>query len=503
MTLTKIVTGALILIMAVSTQAFGAGAKTKRKPAGLKAPPQFVILAFDGSFDLGFWEESQRFADTVPTHDVAGNKTTLKFTYFVNPVYYISEDIESKSKIYKTPRLGKAVSCIGWSDNKQDVIPRVNSTAKAYRNGHEIASHANSHCSADGVDPNDPLYGKPWGLADWKSEFEQFNYMLFNAFKLNGINKPESLGFNSSTIIGFRAPKLATTASMWPALKASGFRYDTSLTSAPTYWPRRHPATRIWNFPLGVIKVAGTNKTTFSMDYNWMHRQTGGKSNPNLSTEARDRLRNQVVASYKYYFKINYFGGRGPIHIGHHFSKWNSGAYWLAMQDFAKFVCNKPDVKCVTYREYEEWLTAAPGPLLASYRNGDFDRLRDDGTIKNISTPVLASVRLEQDSDTVEAVTDVNAESQIAAAGWRKQLSINFEPLPGNASQISREDLVAKVGVGNEVVLRASLVSRDGEEINAETRKISKIGTDDEETSEPLEEKALQGEGADAHTIPE
>jgi hypothetical protein len=46
------------------------------------------------------------------------------------------------------------------------------------------------------------------------------------------------------------------------------------------------------------------------------------------------------------------------VHIGHHFSKWNGGAYWGAMQTFAKRVCGLPEVKCVTYGELVTYMEA-------------------------------------------------------------------------------------------------------------------------------------------------
>jgi len=320
MTLTKIVTLALSFAL-IAPSAGAATAKNKRKPSALAAPPQFVILAFDGSLDNSFWEESLRFADTVPTRNAAGEKTTLKFTYFVNPVYYI-EDTKSARSAYKTPRMdGRSVSCIGWSKSRADIVPRIDWTAKAHRTKHEIGSHANSHCDASGRDPDNPMAGKPWGLENWRDEFRQFNNLLFNALSINGLkpsgNNPGGLGFDKSTIIGFRAPLLATTPSMWQALKEYGFKYDTSKDAEPNYWPRRHETTGIWNFPLARIKSQGYTRNTFSMDYNWLCRQSGCASVKNLSDTQRTRFKNEMLNSYKYYFKKSYHGNRAQIGRAH------------------------------------------------------------------------------------------------------------------------------------------------------------------------------------------
>lgn len=506
MKMTRIVTAALIATMSAGL-AHAAKGKDKRKPQAIEAPPQYVILAFDGSLSNDFWKESQDFADTVSTEGIDGKKTTVKFTYFVNPPYYLDS---AKKSAYRTPGLNKPVSCIGWSNGRDSIVPRIDLTNRAYKRGHEIGSHANSHCDQTGTDKSNPLYGHRWGLDEWMSEFKQFDAIFFNLFKVNGLSpsaaNPKGFDFDKSDIIGFRAPLLGHTPEMWPALKASGFKYDTSKSSEPTYWPQRHP-TGIWNFPLGTIKIAGTNKTTYSMDYNFMCRQTACVSKSEKLSDAEYlRLKNQMLDSYKYYFKINYFGGRGPIHIGHHFSKWNRGAYWNAMKEFAQFVCGKPDVRCVTYREYLTWLENLErndSNTLAAYRKGQFQRLRDDNTIKNIATPVLADVRLEETPEGIMATTDLAVEDRMPALGWRKQLSVNFEPVEANEAVITKADLVKKVGEGNTALVRASLVTRDGQEINSSTFRYEKIGTPEEVIVGPMEERAMEGESIEAHTMPE
>lgn len=506
MKLTRIVTGALCISL-LAGAAHATKGKDKRKPQALDAPPQYVILAFDGSLSNDFWKESQDFADSVATEGIKGEKTTVKFTYFVNPPYYLDS---AKRSAYQTPGLGKPVSCIGWSNGRDTIVPRIDLTNRAFKNGHEIGSHANSHCDQSGQDKSNPLYGKRWGMKEWMSEFKQFNDIFFNLFRINGLSpsaaNPKGFDFKQSNIIGFRAPLLAHTPEMWPALKANGFKYDTSKSSEPTYWPQRHP-TGIWNFPLGTIKVAGTNRTTYSMDYNFMCRQTGCASiSEKLSDAEYLRLKNQMLDSYKYYFKINYFGGRGPIHIGHHFSKWNRGAYWVAMKEFAKFVCGKPGVRCVTYREYLTWLEDLErndATTLAAYRKGQFQRLRDDNSIKNIATPVLADVRLEETVEGLQVMTELAVEDRMPALGWRKRLSVNFEPVEANESALTKEALVKQIGEGNSALVRAALVTRDGVEINASTYKYEKLGTAEETVTGPLEDRAMMGETAEAHTMPE
>jgi hypothetical protein len=45
-----------------------------------------------------------------------------------------------------------------------------------------------------------------------------------------------------------------------------------------------------------------------------------------------------------------------PLSIGHHFSLWNKGIYWTALQRFVLDVCTLPEVKCITHGQMAEWL---------------------------------------------------------------------------------------------------------------------------------------------------
>ncbi len=469
----------------------------QRKPSGGEdRPPQYVLLAFDGSLNLSFWRESVVFADTVSTLNNQNQAAKLKFTYFINPVYYL----EAKNKdAYSTPGLDRPVSCIGWSTPANSFGLRIQATNKAFDSGHEIGSHANSHCDASGRDSNNPMYGHPWSEANWTSEFEQFNKLLFGAFQINGA-PPQPISFTQENIKGFRAPLLAVTDGLWPTLKKFNFRYDTSKTSAPTYWPQRM-SWGGWNFPLAQIKIAGTTKKTLSMDYNWLCAQTACATKPNLSSAERERLKKQMLDSYKYYFKINYFGGRGPIHIGHHFSQWNQGIYWQAMKEFAHEVCRKPEVRCVTYSEYANFLDGLSSSQYEKYRSGQFEKLPDDQSIQDIATPLLAEIRLDMGNDAFEAMVADSDLNKMKVTGWSVQLKVNFEPQA--QKRITRTALVEKVGRGSKVLVRASLVNKTGVELDWTTYRINQLGTDQEQIEGPLENRALEGEGLDAHNIPD
>ncbi|MBC7753285.1 MAG: hypothetical protein H7Z71_03540, partial [Moraxellaceae bacterium] len=274
--LQKFLKAFVILLMTLLT--IPSFAKTKkRSPSASERPPQFVLLAFDGSSSLDMWKETVAFADTVKTTGINNQIQNIGFSYFINPVYYTEKQYKS---IYKTPAIGHATSCIGWANPVGSVLKRVNLTNEAFLHGHEIGSHANSHCSADGSGGvGDPLRGKTWTEENWTDEFTQFNNLLFNVLPNNHITPPQDfvINFNQNDIKGFRAPALAVTGGLWPTLKKFNFKYDTSKINKPSYWPQKE-AWGGWNIPLASIRVAGSARNTLSMDYNWFVFQTAGVS---------------------------------------------------------------------------------------------------------------------------------------------------------------------------------------------------------------------------------
>lgn len=306
-------------------------------------PPQFVLLAFDGSLNLDFWKESRQFADTAK----------VKFTYFISGTYFLNN---GKKTQYQGPRHSAGKSDIGFGGDNAAIQARLEQLRLAASEGHEMASHANGHFD-----------GAPWSESEWTSEFRQFDKLIFSAGANNGFTQP-NLGFDVGDVVGFRAPLLGNGAGLYATLKARGYVYDTSKTAAANYWPEK--INGVWNFPLAQLRIADTGKRTLSMDYNFYVGQSAGVAKP----ENKDLYKKQMLDTYMQYFQTNYFGNRAPVHIGHHFSKWNGGAYWEAMQTFAKRVCSQPEVKCVTYKELLAFVQTN-GDKLATYRAGAFTKL--------------------------------------------------------------------------------------------------------------------------------
>ncbi len=335
-----------LAVVAAAAQGCAAEAQDDDTQGGVAAqsagrPPQFVLLAFDGSYNNGFWNESRAFAKAEG----------VKFTYFINPVYYVARPNNMScvnGQAYKAPDQGPGKSAIGWGDDSNDIKLRLEQTALANAEGHEIASHAVGHWN-----------GSSWSESGWDGEFAAFNTMFFNAARIAGI-PAVNLGFDKDDIVGFRAPQLGHSPGLFRTLAKNNFTYDTSKSDAANYWPKKD-ANGIWNMALARLKIAGSGKNTLSMDYNFYVADSRGVNDPDSANHAR--YERQMVDTYMAYFQSNYYGNRAPVHIGHHFSKWNGGAYWKAMKTFTQRVCGLPEVKCGTYKELVAFMNQNAGRI--------------------------------------------------------------------------------------------------------------------------------------------
>ena len=225
--------------------------------------------------------------------------------------------------------------------------------------GHEIASHAVGHFNGSG-----------WSAAEWGQEFRAFNDIATKVGPNNGFGDAIKLSFPVSNIVGFRAPYLAKSTGLFTALRSAGFRYDTSGVGNANAWPQKIDG--LWRFDLANLRISGTGKGTISMDYNFLVAQSGGFPSPDPARRAQ--FREQMVQTYIGYFRANYAGNRAPLHIGHHFSDYQHGAYREALQTFARMVCGLPEVRCITYAALADFMDAQHPDTLAAYRKGDFPR---------------------------------------------------------------------------------------------------------------------------------
>jgi hypothetical protein len=64
-------------------------------------------------------------------------------------------------------------------------------------------------------------------------------------------------------------------------------------------------------------------------------------------------------------FDRAYDGNRAPLVIGNHFESWNGGTYMRALDEVIEKVCNKPETRCVSFRQLADWLDAQDPQTLA------------------------------------------------------------------------------------------------------------------------------------------
>jgi hypothetical protein len=451
-------------------------------PTSISRPPQYVMLAFDGSLNLSFWDASRKFSQQLQQEG-----KNVKFTYFLSGVYFLASE---NRKEYDAPEKGRGQSAIGFGGPREDLPKRVFQVNSAFQEGHEMASHANGHFDAAAL---------KWTYEDWRSEFTQFNRIIFDLFLINRVSPdsrfPSGWLMRESDITGFRAPQLGVTKPMFQALKDFNFRYDTSLTNSANYWPQKGEK-GLWNFPLAELKIVGTGKRTLSMDYNFYIAQSGGVSQP----ANKNLYKKQMLDTYLQYFSDNYHNNRAPLHIGHHFALWNDGAYWEALKEFAAAVCALPETKCVTYKEYTNWLESLDQNTLAAYRKGQFEKAQPLPQLNqqiNRKTPVRASVRVAyhgQDTIMVRPLVFEMSELQ----NLRAQFSVNGKMTA--RSEINLPALRKLYVVGETLNITAHLYNLSGLELARSTQKLRDLGTEDEFLeADALETEALKGDLPAAH----
>lgn len=292
-----------------------------------KQVPQYIAIAFDGSKSLEMWQQTLDFAANNNIH----------FTYFVSGVYFLTDE---NAGYYQGPRRNQGRSDIGFGGTAEDVAARIAFVRRAFREGHEIASHANGHWN-----------GASWSKDEWLHEMNQFQNIMVNTHKINEIENTDKREWRKivAGITGFRAPLLAGGSTMRAALSDLGYTYDTSETALRNYWPQQ-TASGLWNFPLASLPLSGGS--VLSMDYNFFVLHRSSTAAPRVSMER----------AYNNYFTHNYNGIRAPMHIGHHFTRWRRGAYWLALKNFSTAACAGEDVVCGTYKGLEELMAKVVFP---------------------------------------------------------------------------------------------------------------------------------------------
>lgn len=294
-------------------------------PTAKAKPTQYVLISFDGAGPIAQWQRSRTLAA----------RTDIRFTYFLSCVFLLSPETR---KVYRAPHKAAGASNVGFGLSKEDVAARLGQIRLASAEGHELASHGCGHFD-----------GKGWSEADWRKEFAAFSYILRDAYTINGI-APEPADWRdiAASVDGFRAPYLSTGKGLYSALDKTGFAYDASGVSRGAVQPDRdHPVAR---FDLPQIPEGPAGRRVIAMDYNLYVRHSGGFERPGEA----DAFEERTYRAFSDAFAAQYDGARIALQLGFHFTLMNDGAYWQALERFAAETCVKPDVACVSYRDYLE-----------------------------------------------------------------------------------------------------------------------------------------------------
>ncbi|MFD5540159.1 hypothetical protein ACFWIJ_20680 [Streptomyces sp. NPDC127079] len=317
----------------------------KLKPG--EKPPQFVVFSWDGA-----GEDSQKLFSHFRK---VAKENHANMTFFLSGVYMLPED---KKDLYHPPQHSPGRSEIGFND-EQGIADTVKQLRLAWLEGNEIGTHFNGHfCGPDGG------VGQ-WSVAEWKSEIAQAKQFV-KTWKTNtGMKDAAPLPFDyDKELIGARTPCLEGQKNFVKAASQLGFRYDTSGVNDQV-WPKKREG--LWDLSMQLVPFPGHSYEQLTMDYNFMVNQSGTQTqgDPDKFDYWGDQMRDGLIQG----FNRAYNGNRAPLVIGNHFESWNGGTYMRALDDVVQNVCNKPDVRCVSFRQLADWLDAQDPQVLARLRS--------------------------------------------------------------------------------------------------------------------------------------
>jgi len=182
------------------------------------------------------------------------------------------------------------------------------------------------------------------------------------------------------------------------------------------------------------------------------------------------------------YFNSNYYGRRAPVSIGHHFALPNDGAYWDALKDFANTVCGEAEVRCLSYKEYAQFLDGLTPETLESFRKGDFEIMPRPDTLTPQAVNPDVQLALQKDQDQI--VVNVAGKN---ASEMKTLLSVNGQELEGQT--VNLNELRRTLPAGSKAVISAAAFNSQGLEVQRATHTIDRIGTTEESFATTPQEK--------------
>lgn len=308
---------------------------TMRKLAKGEAPPQFVVVSWDGA-----GETSSRLF----SHWLTFAKThRVPMTFFLTGIYLLPGRERHR---YHGPRHAVGASDLGWLPERY-VHATIRQTRRAWLDGHEIGTHFNGHfCGPDkGVGT--------WSVKDWHSEIKQAHEFVTTWRTTTGLTDEPPLPFDySKELVGGRTPCLEGADNVRKAAAELGWRYDSSGTRLATWPTRKHG---VWDLSLQQVPFPGEDFEVTAMDYNIMYNQSEvTDGDPAMHSTWRRQARDAYVAG----FRRSLTGNRSPLIIGNHFEQWNGGIYMEAVEQAILTMAKNPATQFVTMRQLCDWLDA-------------------------------------------------------------------------------------------------------------------------------------------------
>ncbi len=299
-------------------------------------PPQFVVFSWDGA-----GEDSQKLFSHFRKVSKENHAT---MTYFLSGVYLLPEE---KRDLYKPPQHSPGSSDIGFNDER-GIADTLRQVRLAWLEGNEIGTHFNGHfCGPDGGVGT-------WSVEEWKSEIAQAKQFVKNWKTNTGMKRSSPLPFDyDKELIGGRTPCLEGQKNFRKAARQLGLRYDSSGVDDQV-WPEKKDG--LWDLSMQLVPFPGHTYEQLTMDYNFMVNQSGTQTqgDPDMFDYWGDQMRDGLIKG----FYRAYDGNRAPLVIGNHFESWNGGTYMRAIDEVVREVCNKPEVRCVSFRQLADWLDA-------------------------------------------------------------------------------------------------------------------------------------------------
>ncbi|WP_435212679.1 hypothetical protein [Streptomyces sp. bgisy034] len=326
-------------------------------------PPQFVVFSWDGA-----GEDGQRLFSHFRKVARANNAT---MTYFLSGVYMLPDH---KRDLYRPPQHSPGRSDIGFND-AEGIRDTVKQLRLAWLEGNEIGTHFNGHFCGSGGGVGE------WSVEEWKDEITQAKRFV-KSWKTNtGMTKASPLPFDyDKELIGARTPCLEGRKNFVTAAREMGFRYDSSGVNNQL-WPVKREG--LWDLSMQLVPFPGHSYEQLTMDYNFMVNQSGTKSqgDPGKHEFWGDQMRDGLLMG----FRRAYEGNRAPLIIGNHFESWNGGTYMRAVEEVVEAVCNKPDVRCVSFRQLADWLDAQDPAVLRKLRTLEVGEAPKQGWVSFLS----------------------------------------------------------------------------------------------------------------------